>query len=431
MKKQLFTAILVAAAIIVCGQNISKTGIKPAPVSNLLLQKTSDNQNNPVKTKTCLDTIRYPQLKEFVLGTENFYTFDAYSSDAESMSQTFLLSGGTMLINGVEFFGRNEPDQATTVVVQASVWNVDASYNPTTQIGSAATLTITDTNYSYRRISFGTPISVSANYAIVIKPTNTDGVVEFYVNDATPSQTYDENLSRYKSSYYSTSNGSWVSIATLSTIFTGGPYDFEMLVAPEISYTITTNFTTTPSTVCLGSPISFANTTTPSGVISSRMFNYETFNTYFLGAADSAYVYYMDDLSSLIWNATTSYTYTSANTYNPRLYTLGGLYNSCLDSTIKTVVIDPCTGIENNDGDASLMIAPNPVNDLLNINYANQATDEVNVSIFSADGRIIYNENNASVPYFKTIDASRFTKGIYFIRMVSGQESITKKIIVQ
>src|SRR5690606_14205211 len=42
-----------------------------------------------------------------------------------------------------------------------------------------------------------------------------------------------------------------------------------------------------------------------------------------------------------VWNGTTTHTYTTAANHSPKLYTLGGFRNSCLDSASRTVTVHP------------------------------------------------------------------------------------------
>jgi hypothetical protein len=224
--------------------------------------------------------------------------------------------------------------------LRAAIYNVDASNNPTTQIGFAD-ITISDTLYNYRQINFATSINVSNNYAVVIQPMSAGGIVEFYVNNAVANQPIDEGLSRIKSAYYVPSSGNWVSVPVLTAAFTGGPYDFEALVAPKVNYTINTNFTATPNPACLGTPVNFVNTTTPTSVLSSRFYNFNSMLTHFQGAPDSTYVWDVDGVSPLIWTQNASFTYPAATTYNPSLYTLGGLWSNCLDTKSIAVTMSP------------------------------------------------------------------------------------------
>jgi type IX secretion system substrate protein len=343
MKKILLSSLVLMMGAVVFGQTSNRSELKPAP-KNVLLTKSHESSlkaMNSQKTLACVDTIRYPQTKEQILGTGNFYVFELWADDNESMSQTFLLSGSTLGITGVEFYGRNSPNGVASVSVRASVYNVDASNNPTTEI-AFANITLTDTNFNYRQVNF-TPINVSGNYAVVIRPTNVGGIVDFYVNDAALSQSYDENLSRAKSDWYTSSNGNWVNMPTYTVSgFTGGPFDFEMLAAPKITYTITTDFTASPNPSCLGTPVNFTNNTTPTSVLSSRFYNYQKFKNYFnTTVPDSTYVYALGGGASLVWNGTATHTYATAANHSPKLYTLGGFWNSCLDSATKTVTVNP------------------------------------------------------------------------------------------
>ena len=339
MKKILLSSFLVLMmGAVVFGQTSNRSVLKPAP-QNVLLTKSHEaslKNINSQKTLACVDTIKYPQAKEQILGTSNFFIFDLWADDNEAMSQTFLLSGATIGITGVEFYGRNSPNGVASVSVRASVYNVDVNNNPTTEI-AFSNITLSDTNFAYRQVDF-TPINVTGNYAVVIRPTNVGGIVDFYVNDIAQGQSYDENLSRAKSDYYTSSNGNWVNIPTYTVSF--GPFDFEMLAAPKITYTINTDFTASPNPSCLGTPVNFTNATTPTSVLSSRFYNYQMFKNYFNGAPDSTYVYALGG-TPLVWNGNTTHTYTTAANHTPKLYTLGGFWNSCLDSASKTVTVNP------------------------------------------------------------------------------------------
>ncbi|PKP51008.1 MAG: hypothetical protein CVT95_01900 [Bacteroidetes bacterium HGW-Bacteroidetes-12] len=356
MKKILLSTLILGFSALVWGQTQVKSSVRPANGNALINNNSSlKNKLNTTKTLACVDTIRYPQVKEQVLGTDNFFIFELWANDNESMSQTFLLSGSTIGITGVEFFGRNSPNGVASVSVRASIYNVDGSNNPTTEI-AFANITLTDTNFAYRQVNFA-PITVSGNYAVVIRPTNTGGVVDFFINDAAPSQAYDENLSRAKSNFYTSSNGNWVNMPTYTVSgFTGGPFDFEMLAAPKITYTINTDFTASPTPSCLGTPVTFTNTTTPTSILNSRFYNFQEFRTHFQFVPDSTYVYAMGGATPLIWFENTTFTYATAANHTPVLNTLGGFWNSCLDNNTKTVSVNPLPTVTANTSSASVCV---------------------------------------------------------------------------
>jgi hypothetical protein len=307
--------------------------------SNNLTPKTAVNPlEDRVKTMLCVDTVRYPQVKEqYLNATPTFYFLDIWAGDNEGLSQTFLHSGATMSISGIEFFGRvsNEFPSAS-ITVRASIYAVNASNVPTTQLATG-TVTITSLTANYHYVNFTSPINVTGNYAVVIEPTA--GVLDIWLNNITPGQPQDENLARYKSSFYASSGGNWVPTQNFTEL--GGSFHFEPLVAPLVSYTINTSGTVNPASVCAGTPVNFTNNTTPASILSNRMFSFNKMAQHFnVATSDSTFVWDMINDGPYVWNGNTSYTYNTPGTYNPALITLGGFWNSCVDFEVKTVIVN-------------------------------------------------------------------------------------------
>lgn len=349
MRKSILLLSLCAGSMSAWAQQGVKTSLTHA-TNHQLTEKPVRANPSPVKTLICQDTLRYPQAKEQILGTNNFYTFNAYASDNESVSQMYLNSG-SLTITGIEFYGAKATTGAASVIVNAAIYNVNASNVPTTLVGSG-NVTITSTAYGYRYVTFASPVTVTGNYAIVLTPTNANSILNFYVTDLAPGQAYDEDFLRYKSSYYPNSAGTYVSAPVLTndaTNFPGngttvppGPYNFELLAGPIVNYSINTQFTTSATTVCQGTPVTFTNGTTPMSILGNRMSNYNVFMSYFgLATSDSTFVYDMDNLSPYIWNGTTTYTHPAAGTYDVMLVTIGGFFNSCVDNVVHAITVNP------------------------------------------------------------------------------------------
>src|SRR5690606_9548806 len=103
-----------------------------------------------------------------------------------------------------------------------------------------------------------------------------------------------------------------------------------------------TQFTPSATAVCQGTAVTYTNGTTPMGVFSSRMFNYQAFRTFFsMATSDSTFVYDMDNGSPYIWSGTTTYTHPAAGTYDVLLGTNGGFWNSCFDFTTQSITVNP------------------------------------------------------------------------------------------
>lgn len=339
MKKSLLLLSLLAGSMFGLAQQGSKATLSPATSPNLSIH-SSYLDHSLEKTLLCQDTLRYPQAKEQILGTNNFYSgFEVWQSDNESVSQTFL-NNTSISITGIEFFGARSTTvgSAASLTVNAAIYNVDASNIPTTLVGSG-NVTFTATTYGYRYVTFSSPLTVTGNYAVVLRATNANGILSLYVNDTDPGQSYDELFTRFFSAYANYPNpNNWNTIPT----FEGGLANYEPLVAPIVNYSINTQFTASATTVCEGTPVTYTNTSTPVGAFGNRMMNYQVFRTYFgTASSDSTFVYDMDNLSPYIWSGTTTYTHPVAGTYDVLLGTNGGFWSSCFDFTTQTITVNP------------------------------------------------------------------------------------------
>lgn len=350
MKKSLLLLSMLAGSFVALSQ-AKQNAIQPASSEILKSKVSEDLTDNPTKTLLCLDTIRYPQIKEQLLYTDPveaaFYTLGIWNADNEAISQMFTVSGSGLSIHGVEVLGSN--NAAGNINVRCRIFNVDGSNNPTGAALATANVTVSGTTPNYYRAMFGTPLAVTNNYAVVVDVASPNGIFKIYINDVTPGQPYDENLSRMTSTYYATSNGSFVSIPVLTNDLVDwpdGPHDFEPIVAPLVTYTINTTATATPDPSCFGQAINFSGSATPSGILSNRMYNFNVFSSYFMGAvSDSTYVWDFDNLSPLVWSNTASYTYPAAGTYDATMFTLGGFWESCLDFATDQVTVNPLPAV--------------------------------------------------------------------------------------
>jgi len=347
MKKTLLLFTFFAGTIAAWGQQNSRLQLAPAEPVALPSRPATPALGTAPKAFTCTDTIRYTYAKETILGTNLFSTFTIWRADNESISQTFLLSGASLSIKGVELLGSNFISGASgtaSITVRASIYNVDANNTPTTSLGSG-TVNITSTAAAFYHVNFATPITVTANYAVVIDVTSTGGIYRSYLTNGLPNQSYDEPLARFKSSYYPKSLGAFVDIATLTTgdatNFPQGPHHFEPIIAPIVTYNMTSTATATPDPSCIGTAVAFTGTSNPAGILSNRMYNYQIFRTHFgTAAADSTYAWDMDN-NTIVWSASHNYTYPAAGTYATEYYTLGGFWRSCVDVATKSVTINP------------------------------------------------------------------------------------------
>ena len=77
----------------------------------------------------------------------------------------------------------------------------------------------------------------------------------------------------------------------------------------------------------------------------------------------------------------------------------------------------------------NLVLKPNPMRNLAQIEFENQAQELVAINIFSADGRLIKRDNTRSNRYL--LNRNDFENGVYLIEMIMGERKSTQKLMVQ
>ncbi|WEK34209.1 MAG: YDG domain-containing protein [Candidatus Pseudobacter hemicellulosilyticus] len=313
------------------------------------LKAQNGQTSNTVNTPDCTDTLRYAQVKEQVLGTNKFFTMPIWQADNEGLSQTFLMGpGASVTVKGIEILGNNYRsggEGKASIELNAALYQVNSNYVPTSKLAEG-NVTINSTNADYHYVSFPSPVVVNHNYALVITVTTAGGIFHAYVTDVAPDQSYDENLCRYKSSYYPKSNGNWVSIPALTTgdaANWGSTLQFEPLLAPIVSYNLDAPAVdATPEAVCVNSPIFFSATAGPNELLGNRMINYQAFRKYFgQSVKDSTTLWVMEGETVAGTGLSINHTYTTPGTPTATFYVNTGFWAGCLKSGTKTVTINP------------------------------------------------------------------------------------------
>lgn len=121
--------------------------------------------------------------------------------------------------------------------------------------------------------------------------------------------------------------------------------------------------------------------------------------------------------------------YFSGNAANNSLDNTGDyIYNS--NQTITLAV----TGINDPQEDASrLKILSNPVREQLNIMYTVRSAEQLQFSIIDLEGREIYRINKGKMPagtYQSSFDLSKFSNGLYFLKMQAGDQIFSRKLFI-
>lgn len=108
-------------------------------------------------------------------------------------------------------------------------------------------------------------------------------------------------------------------------------------------------------------------------------------------------------------------------------YTYTDTSTNCTNSDTITIAVAACVGIGENTL-TNIEIYPNPVNELLNIDFGNEPLNNLSISLKAIDGKQVFELK--SVKQGKvSIDMSDYSKGMYMLYISNGQNSFNKKIV--
>lgn len=114
-------------------------------------------------------------------------------------------------------------------------------------------------------------------------------------------------------------------------------------------------------------------------------------------------------------------------------YTVTGTNSSCSGTTSATVVVNLCTGIEEEVLNNSFQVYPNPTNGNLTVTFNTSKANDVIIRLTDMKGNEVYREskNQINGEYKTTIDLSNQAKGIYLVTLITGEGVVNSKIIVE
>lgn len=120
-------------------------------------------------------------------------------------------------------------------------------------------------------------------------------------------------------------------------------------------------------------------------------------------------------------------TYASPGTYGVCLQCNGQPTNcvKCINITVPSNT-GSGVGIEEHQNQTDDLFSPNPTNEIIHIK-ANQIVNKGTIEIVNLQGQTIYKSNKIE----EQINLSNQAKGVYFIQLVTEQNTFTKKIILQ
>lgn len=119
----------------------------------------------------------------------------------------------------------------------------------------------------------------------------------------------------------------------------------------------------------------------------------------------------------------TSKTYTPTGNGNYTVQVVDGKCSATSDAFSFTI------GISSYDLDKAVRVYPNPANEVIFIEAPVSANKEITLQVYSVIGKLIYTEKYSNNGQVHQVDLGTVeAEGIYFLRLQSGNEQITRKI---
>jgi hypothetical protein len=83
--------------------------------------------------------------------------------------------------------------------------------------------------------------------------------------------------------------------------------------------------------------------------------------------------------------------------------------------------------------EVNFSVYPVPANDRINIQFGDESTGKINLTITDVTGRIIYSEefNDSWQGQVHSINSSDFAEGLYLLNVISAGSRSMKKIMVR
>lgn len=107
--------------------------------------------------------------------------------------------------------------------------------------------------------------------------------------------------------------------------------------------------------------------------------------------------------------------------------------NNCVNSASRLVGILDCTAIDEFGASVSIEVFPNPSQGLLNVKINAASIKNANLRIINATGMVVFEQKNLTIQdtYSMQVNLSTQPQGIYFLELSSGDQRISKKIVLK
>ena len=152
------------------------------------------------------------------------------------------------------------------------------------------------------------------------------------------------------------------------------------------------------------------------------------------------YVNTTDDAVSCTWiwgdgspnssgTCTPLHVYTELGTYTITLEVTDG--DGCTRSASQEINVYP-VGINNISANANLQLYPNPSSNLVQLNYAFEGQQQLNIQVLDAVGRVVKSEKTTALNGYQTqLNFANEARGYYIVSITSENGTIKKELLIQ
>ena len=103
--------------------------------------------------------------------------------------------------------------------------------------------------------------------------------------------------------------------------------------------------------------------------------------------------------------------------------------NDCGEAFIQFEITDNTASVDDIN-QLQLNLYPNPADTTLTIEFSNSSSEELTLSLFNLQGKLIQKDIRNPIQRQIDLDVSKVSNGIYLLKIASGEKSTTKKLLV-
>jgi hypothetical protein len=389
-------------------------------------------------------------------------TAPSYTGNTINSGGALFANNGNMIVSGAEgIVIRQASSPSPAVPVRFYVFNVMAGMPTGAALATCTSAIASSTIGNYIGCNFASTVLVTGDFAIIMKNVSANNLdtIRLFMNNARtataaispagPEQMFGESYGLF--GYGATFPGLWDNTTDAFNLGAGNTgSDFEFCVAPRVTYTFSADHASTTMTTCNTASVNYINTTSPNAL--SRQWNLNRFFKLWKPFSNTAALASSVQDSAVTWNfggspPVTKYMDSPNHAYNisagPPSYTATvndqliiklqkmsdySAGNTVLDSKSWSLNVKICNvGLTENSLVSQVGVYPNPATDKVTV-YVNNASNDSQIQVLNALGQVVITSNDVTEK--NELNTESLTKGIYFVRVGSGKNFTTSKLVI-